>query len=100
MIYWGVKLVDTTKGELIHAMESPFRFGRSGLVFSSDGKLLARTATDNTVPIWSTETGNLTVELPTEAHDAAFSSNGKWFATGFTDDKQGLSIWKIGTVDK
>ncbi len=91
----GVKLVNATSGELIHAMESPFRFGRSGLMFSSDGKLLARTATDTTVPIWSTETGKLMADLPTEAHDAAFSSNGKWFATGFTDDKQALSVWKF-----
>lgn len=94
----GVKIVDAATGELIHAVESPFRFGRSGLIFSSDSKLLARTATDKTVPIWSVETGKLILELPTEAHDAAFSNDGKWFATGFTDDKQGLALWNLAEL--
>ncbi|MDX1925166.1 MAG: M56 family metallopeptidase [Pirellulaceae bacterium] len=90
----GVKIVDATDGKLFQTIESEFRFGMSGLVFSSDGKLLARTATDKTVPIWSTETGKLVTELPTEAHDAAVSNDGKWFATGFSDDKHALSVWK------
>jgi beta-lactamase regulating signal transducer with metallopeptidase domain/WD40 repeat protein len=91
----GIKIVDATDGKLLQKIESEFRFGMSGLVFSSDGKLLARTASDKTVPIWSTETGKLVTELPTEAHDAAFSNDGKWFATGFSDDKQALSVWKL-----
>ena len=91
----GVKIVNAANGELIHAIESSFRFGMSGLVFSRDGKLLARRATDKSVPIWSTETGKLITELPTEAHDAAFSSDGEWFATGFSDDKHALSLWKF-----
>ena len=73
----GVKIVNAANGELIPAIESSFRFGMSGLVFSSDGKLLARRAADKSVPIWSTETGKLITELPTEAHDAAFSSSTK-----------------------
>lgn len=87
--------MDATNGKLLQKIESEFRFGMLGLVFSSDGKLLARTATDKAVPIWSTETGKLVTELPTEAHDAAFSNDGKWFATGFSDDKQALSVWKL-----
>lgn len=90
----GIKIVNAADGELIRAIESPFRFGMSGLLFSNDGKLLARTASDNTVPIWSTETGKLISELPTEAHDAAFSIDGQWLATGFSDEKQALTIWK------
>ena len=90
----GVKIVDATDGKLLQKIESEFRFGTSGLVFSSDGKLLARTASDKTVPIWSTDTGKLVTELPTEAHDAAFSNDGKWFATGFSDDTHALSVWK------
>jgi WD40 repeat protein len=90
----GVKIVNAENGELIRAIESPFRFGMSGLVFSSGGNLLARTATDKTLPIWSTETGELVTELPTEAHDAAFSNDGKWIATGFSDAAHALSLWK------
>ena len=89
----GVKLVDVQSGELQHQFESPYRFGRSGLVFSHDGQLLARTATDKMVPIWSTRTGKLVASLSTESNGGAFSSDGKWFAVGLSDVTNAVAVW-------
>ncbi|HEY2252615.1 MAG TPA: TIGR03067 domain-containing protein, partial [Planctomycetaceae bacterium] len=91
----GVKLVDAKSGELVHNLDKPFRFGRSGLVFSKDSRLLARIATDKVVPIWSAQTGKLLTELPTEAHGGAFSEDGRSFAVGFTDAKAGVAVWPL-----
>lgn len=91
----GVKLLDVKSGEVQWSTGAPFRFGRSALVFSEDGKMLARTQSDKVVPIWSTQTGKLLAELPTEAHDGAFSDDGKWFAVGFSDGKQALAVWQL-----
>src|SRR5207244_3783303 len=82
-------------GKLLHRIDAPFRFGRSGLVFSKDGQRLARIDTDKVVPIWSTQTGKQLAELPTEAHDGSFSDDGKWFAVGFTDEKNGVAVWRL-----
>jgi hypothetical protein len=91
----GVKLIDARSGKLLHSFDAPFRFGWSGLVFSRDGRMLARTATDKVVPIWSTETGKLLAELPTEAHDGSFSPDSQWFAVGFTDQHNALAVWRL-----
>lgn len=91
----GVKLMDVQSGELRWSTDAPIRFGISALVFSKDGKMLARTDSDKVVPIWSTQTGKLLAELPTEAHDGDFSEDGKWFAVGFTDGKQALAVWQL-----
>jgi hypothetical protein len=91
----GVKLVDATSGELQHRLDAPFRFGRSGLVFSRDGQLLARIDTDKVVPIWSVKTGELLCQLPTEANGGAFSADGQQFVVGFTDEKNGLAVWRL-----
>jgi beta-lactamase regulating signal transducer with metallopeptidase domain/WD40 repeat protein/HEAT repeat protein len=91
----GVKLVNWQTGQLKHQFDAPFRFGWSGLVFSRDGQMLARTATDKVVPIWSTETGKLLAELSTEAHDGSFSPDGNLFAAAFTDFKQAVAVWRL-----
>ncbi len=91
----GVKLVDAKTGELLHRLDSPFRFGRSGLVYSKDSQLLARVATDKVVPIWSTTSGELLYELQGEAHDGAFSDDRLWFATGFSDETHGVAVWQV-----
>lgn len=91
----GVKLVDAVSGRLEHQLDASYRLGRSGLVFSQDGQLLARTATDKVVPIWSTQTGRLLTEIHTEAHDGVFSPDGRWFAVGLTDKEHGLAVWQL-----
>lgn len=91
----GVKLLDAKTGKQMHRLAAPFRFGRSGLVFSKDGQMLARVATDKTVPIWSAQTGNKLVELPAEAHGGTFSDDGRWFAVGSTDSKNGVAVWRL-----
>jgi WD40 repeat protein len=91
----GVKMVDAKSGQLLHHIDAPFRFGLSGLVFSKDGKWLARIATDKLVPIWETQTGKLRAELTTEANAGSFSDDGQWFAVGFTDDKNGIAVWRM-----
>jgi WD40 repeat protein len=91
----GVKLVNAKSGELLHRIDAPFRFGLSGLVFSKEGKWLARIATDKVVPIWETQTGKLRAELPTEANAGSFSDDGEWFAVAFTDDKNGIAVWRM-----
>ncbi|MBS0264200.1 MAG: hypothetical protein JSS02_19845, partial [Planctomycetes bacterium] len=91
----GVKLIAVSSGTELRRMSAPFRFGRSGLVFSRDGQLLARIATDHAVPIWDVATGQLLVELPTEAHCGDFSADGEWFATGFSDPKEALAVWRL-----
>ncbi|MCI0681104.1 MAG: DUF1559 domain-containing protein [Gemmataceae bacterium] len=97
----GVKLLDAKTGKEFQRIAAPFRFGRSGLVFSKNGQLLARVATDKVVPIWSARTGKLLAELPTEAHGGSFSDDGRWFAVGFTDAKNGVAVWRlsVGAAD-
>lgn len=96
----GVKVVDVKSGERIYQFDAPFRYGRSGLVFSKDGRLLARVATDKVVPIWSMKTGKLVTELPTEAHDGSFSEDGRWFAVSFTDSKNGVAVWQLRSAPR
>ncbi len=91
----GVKLVDPQSGKLLHRMDSSYRFGRSGLLFSNDSQLVTRVGTDKIVPIWSAETGKLLAELPTESSGADFSDDGRWFAVGFSDEKNAISVWKL-----
>ncbi len=94
----SVKVLDVRSGEFIHQFDAPFRYGRSGFVFSKDGQFLARVATDKVVPIWSMKTGKLVTELPTEAHDGSFSGDGRWFAVSFTDSKNGVAVWQLRSV--
>ncbi len=91
----GVKLVEAATGRLVHSLPVPFRFGRSGFVYSPDGKWLARVATDKTVPIWSTQTGNPLAEIMTEAHAGSFSNDGQWFAAGLSDSQRALAVWRL-----
>lgn len=91
----GVKILDVPSGQLIREFAAPFRMGRSGLEFSGDGKLLARVAADNTVLIWSAQTGKLVAALPSQSHRGSFSADGKWFAIGLTDAAKGIRAWQI-----
>ncbi len=103
----GVKLVDANSGKLLQQLEAPYSYssGHSpNLVFSKDGKLLARlgtgdesggTSTGYVVPIWSTQTGQKLFELQTNANDGAFSDDGQRFAVGFSDLQFALSIWPL-----
>ena len=96
----GVKLLDTTTGKLLQDCRHPFRFGRSALVFSSKGHRLARVGTDKTIPIWSTRTGGLMVELDSESHTGSFSEDNKHFAIGKTDQKDGVRVWQSQPAPK
>lgn len=104
----GVKLVNATSGKLLQQLEGPYRYssgqGRSNLVFSQDGQLLARLGTGDkaagartgyVVPIWSTQTGHKRFELHTDANGGAFSEDGQRFAVGFSDMQQALSVWPL-----
>ncbi|MGV3608049.1 MAG: M56 family metallopeptidase [Planctomycetaceae bacterium] len=91
----GVKMLEASTGKLLFQCEAPFRYGRSGFVFSKDGQMFARIATDKTVPIWSARTGTLLAELPTESHDGTFSGDNRSLVVGFTDSKLGLAVWPL-----
>lgn len=91
----GVKVFDVESGELLHDFVRPFRYGRSGLVFSADSNLLARVGTDNVTSLWNLQTGQFIAELPSESHCGSFSKDGHWFAVGFTDDMNGIRAWRI-----
>lgn len=95
----GVKLIDVTAGKVLRDLPHPYRFGRSGLVFSPHGKLLARVGADQTVAIWNARTGKLVAELSSESHSGSFSRDGKWFAVGFSDQTSAVRVWKIAAVD-
>lgn len=90
-----VKVFNTDSGELQYAINRSFRYGKSGLVFSPDGQLLARVDTDKQVTIWSTESGELVAEFPTEAHDGSFSPDGQWFAACFSSSAEGIGLWRL-----
>lgn len=91
----GVKLIDTKTGDVRHRLPAPFSRGLSSLIFSKDSQLVARVATDRTVPIWSTKSGQLVDKLMAETNAGAFSEDGKWFATGVTDEKKGIGVWRL-----
>lgn len=91
----GVKAFETASWKLEYSNESTFRFGRSGLVYSMDGRLLARIGTDKTVPIWETKQGQPVAELLTESNAGSFSFDGKWFAAGVSDNTQGIRLWRL-----
>ena len=91
----SVKLINVQSGKLQHRLPAPFRMGRSRFVYSPDGRLLARVATDNIIRIWDTKTGNELMTLPTECHDASFSSDGKWLAVARSHKTDGIAVWKL-----
>jgi hypothetical protein len=110
----GVKLVDAASGKLLQQLEAPYSYssgqGRSNLVFSQDGQLLARlgtgdksggTTTGYVLPIWSTQTGQKLFELHTNSNAGAFSDDGQRLAVGFSDMQRGLAVWQLsgGAVD-
>jgi beta-lactamase regulating signal transducer with metallopeptidase domain/uncharacterized GH25 family protein len=98
----GVRIWDTQTGELLRQLEGAYRYssGDARLIFSSDGRLLARTGTklakNYTVPIWSTQTGEKLYELQTEADDGSFSDDNHLFAVGFSDFRMGLAVFQLG----
>ncbi|MDB5345622.1 MAG: blaR1 8 [Schlesneria sp.] len=98
----GVKLLDSTSGKLVQQLEGPYRYSSGispGLVFSKDGRMLARLGTrtkaEYVIPIWSTQTGQKLFELQTDAYDAAFSDDGQRLAVVFSDLQQALSVWQL-----
>ncbi|MBC8115278.1 MAG: hypothetical protein H7062_12915, partial [Candidatus Saccharimonas sp.] len=100
----GVKLLDVASGKLLQLLEGPHRYGLGTLVFSKDGRLLARTGTgdraegDKTsyvVPIWSTQTGEKLFELHTESESGAFSDDNKQFAVGLSDWEMALAVFQL-----
>lgn len=106
----GVKLFDSASGKLLRQLDGPYSYsngngsGGAKLVFSPNGRLLARLGTGDkaegvrtgyVVPIWSTQTGEKLYELTTAANDAAFSADGKRLAAGGSDDHAALSVWSL-----
>ncbi|HUE72882.1 MAG TPA: M56 family metallopeptidase [Pirellulaceae bacterium] len=100
----GVRLWDVPSGKLLQQLEGPHRYGLGSLVFSKDGRLLARMGTgdraegDKTsyvVPIWSTQTGQKLFELHTESNEGEFSDDGQRLAIGFSDRQMALSVWLL-----
>ena len=73
------------------------------LVYSKDGRLLARTGTSgkeksSVVPIWSTQTGERLFELHTGAHCGAFSDDNKQFAVGLSERQMALAVFQLSGV--
>lgn len=91
----GVKLYDAATGKLKKRLPLPFRYNSGRLVFSPDGQMLARIGTDKTVPIWSTQSGELLAELSTESWAGSFSPDGQWFAVGRSDKTHGIALWRL-----
>lgn len=100
----GVKLLDVASGKLLQLLEGPHRYGLGTLVFSKDGRLLARTGTgdrvegDKTsyvVPVWSAQTGEKLFELHTESNAGAFSDDNKQFAVGVSDWELALAVFQL-----
>lgn len=99
---FGIKLIDATSGQPLRQLEGPYRYSSGtspGLVFSPDGKMLARLGTreqaEYVLPIWSTQTGHKLFELQTAANDVAFSGDGKQLAVGFSDLQQAVTVWQL-----
>ena len=97
----GVKLIDVTSGKVLRQIDAPYRYRAKspGFVFSDDGRLfslLGGFTQENVLPIWSMETGEMIMSLPTEAYDGSFSDDGQWFAVGLSDAKEAVAVWQTG----
>ncbi|MFN0054476.1 MAG: M56 family metallopeptidase [Planctomycetales bacterium] len=91
----GVKLWDLTTSQLVRTIQSPFRYGRSVLLFSPDGAELLRADADKVVRLWEVSTGNELLSLKTPSNCAAFSPDGRWLGVGFSDAKQALRVFDL-----
>jgi len=80
----GVKLVDTTSGEVTHTFEVGEDQRTKRMEFSPDGSLLAAGVIDGTIRIWDVESGKIVQTLhyrgETDIHDLAYSGDGNFLA--------------------
>jgi len=75
-----------------------FKGGAWGLLFTPDAKRLIVTSSRGQVSMWSIPEGKLIaapVELSTTFQPAEITLDGKWFATGSTD--QYVRLWDVAT---
>ena len=92
----SVKLWRTETGELIRTLKSKASSHVRDLAFSPDGETIAAAQLFGQVAFWNVEEGFVVHSI--DAHEksveaVAFSSDGKWFATG-SDDKT-VKIWRF-----
>lgn len=103
---FGVRLIDITSGKLLRTIDSPVRFGLGDVVFSSDGRYLARFGSrrgdqaSESVLIWSVETGEQLSEVVTPATIARFSHSGRRLAVGESDFYEAVSVWPVSGEEK
>lgn len=98
---FGVKLIDVTSGELQRTVVAPYRYGIADVVFSADGRRIARfgvrpsTDADDTVSIWSADSGEHLFDFVASANIVSFSQDGQLLAIGESDFYAALSIWPL-----
>ena len=105
----SVKLVEANSGKFLQRLEGGYRYSNvmsPPLVYSPDGRLLARLGTTSSreagyvIPVWSTQTGQKLFDLHTNANDACFSNDGRRLAVGISDVQQALSVWNLSSNAK
>ena len=82
----AIKLWDIDTGKSVATLEGHSDL-MGGLVFSSDGRMLASASLDKTVKLWDLSTGKCTLTLPAperalQTYGLAFSRDGKTLAVG------------------
>ncbi len=98
---FGIRLVDTTSGNLVHTINAPVSIGLGDVVLSSDGQYLARFGSrrgrhdPDSVLVWSLEKGEQLSAVVTPATVARFSSSGRQLAVGESDFYEAISIWPM-----
>jgi WD40 repeat protein/serine/threonine protein kinase len=68
--------------------------------FSPDGRLIAIAATDTSIGVWDTETGELVKkfeDIAEKVYSVAFSCGGRYIAAGSRD--QEIRVWDVQTGD-
>lgn len=93
----SVKLYDARTGEHLRTIDVTYRYGRSRLFFSPDGRLLGRAGSDATVFLWDVQTGKVVHQRKIESNCGAFSPDSRMLAVGFTDRKAALKLWRLPT---
>lgn len=96
---FGIRLVDVPNESLVRTIDTPCRFGRSDIVFSSNDQFLASTSTrshedeKDKVRVWSVMTGETITEIESPGEVVRFSDDGAALAVAESDFFEALSVW-------
>ncbi len=102
---YGLRLIDLATGKLLRTIDAPYGYGAADVVFSHDGRQLARTGVTrreeepNSIVIWSVDTGEAMKAIESSASIARYSADGTYLALGESDFYEALIVCPLSRAD-